>query len=214
MITPQIEQWLEQAGYEHHCFISYPRIQNPDMIECAERIQRSIEENLALELNNPKVFLDKSIRVGADWENRLRRALCRSISMVALCSPIYYHPAHRWCGLEWAAMWGLEGQRLRPEDDHAIIPLIIRDPNNLPDSVARIQYIDISRVTIAGRRYYTTQEFRSVITQITDRIISTALAIARNQAATNCGQFQFPPTSAFADYQPVNLAAPFRSQKP
>jgi hypothetical protein len=214
VMTPQIEEWLIEAGYRHHCFISYPRIRNEDMMQCAERIKESIEADLALLLDSPKVFLDTRITGGADWKNTLRRALCHSISMVALCSPIYYHPAHRWCGLEWAAMCGLESQRLRPNDDHAIIPLIVKDPNHMPETVSRIQYIDISRVMIVGRRYYTTQEFRTKITQVTDRIIATALAIARNQVATNCEQFQFPLAPAFGEYQPPEMPPPFRSPGP
>jgi TIR domain len=214
VITPQIERWLEDAGYQYHCFISYPRIRNDDLMECAMRIKEAIEAELALVLFNPKVFLDKSITGGADWRNHLRTALCRSISMVALCAPIYYHPAHRRCGLEWAAMWHLEGERLRSADDHAIIPLIFRGPNNVPEAVSRIQHIDISRVTTLGRRYYNTQEFRTKIGEVTDRIISTALRIACNQASTKCEEFNFPATSAFHGYQPVSPSAPFRSSTP
>lgn len=210
-ITPEIEKWLQDAGYEYHCFISYPRIKNKELAECAERVKESIEADLALNINAPRVFLDQDMAVGTDWETRLRRALCRSLSMVALCSPIYYHPAHKWCGLEWAAMNGLEDQRLPGADFHAIIPLIVRDPKHLPDSVSKIQYIDISRVTIAGRRYYNTQEFRTHIQEVTARIIKAAMTIAGNQAVTNCGQFQFPPISAFDNYQPVIQSAPFRS---
>jgi hypothetical protein len=210
-ITPEIEKWLEEAGYEYHCFISYPRIKNNELMECAERVKESIEADLALSIAAPRVFLDQGMTVGTDWEMRLRRALCKSLSMVALCSPIYYHPAHKWCGLEWTAMLGLETQRLQGADFHAIIPLIVRDPKNLPESVSRIQFIDISRLTIAGRRYYNTQEFRKHIQEVTSRISQAALAIAGNRASTNCGQFQFPPTSVFDDYQPIIQSAPFRS---
>jgi TIR domain len=211
-ITPNIEEWLHNAGYEYHCFVSYPRIRNNEMMECAERVKEYIEAELAWTVNTPRVFLDRSMTGGANWEMTLRRALCRSISMVALCSPIYYHPAHKWCGLEWEAMYGLENQRLQGEEFHAIVPLIVRDPKHLPNAVSKIQYIDISRVTIAGRRYYKTQEFRSHMRDVTDRIIKVAMTIARNQAATNCIQFQFPQNSAFENYEATTQSAPFRSE--
>lgn len=208
-ITPGIEQWLKDAGYEYHCFISYPRIRNNDLVECAKRVQEAIENDLALSINNPSVFLDDSIPGGTLWETKIVTALCRSLTMVALCAGIYYHPAHRWCGLEWAAMDGLGKSRLPGSEFRTIIPLIVREESSTPEAVLKTQWIDISRLTLQGRRYYTTKEFRLRIREVVTQIERIAVAIASQQAKTDCQQFKFPSTSAFSDWLSVKQAAPF-----
>jgi hypothetical protein len=213
MSITYVQEWLRDAGYEYHCFISYPRISNDDMAECARRVKESIEKELTYLVRKPNIFLDTSIEGGMDWEKRLTSALCHSLTMVALCSPIYYHQEHKWCGLEWAAMDSLAQKRLPGADVRTIIPLIVRISSPLPDPVARIQYIDISRVTIKGRRYYNTQEFRLRIKEVVNTIEKIALTVAQNQVATDCNCFEFPVDSAFADWHPALPSHPFRSNK-
>jgi hypothetical protein len=155
-ITYEIENWLRGPGaYENHCFISWPHTINRDITECAQTIRDSIREVLATSFHEPTVFLDEiGITGGADWQLKLRRALCRSVSMVAICAPIYYRPEHNWCGLEWAAMEQLSSTRLRGHDFKTIIPVMVRKSDPLPSVVSRVQYIDLSKVQLQGRRYY------------------------------------------------------------
>ena len=209
-ITPDIEQWLVKAGYQYHCFISYPRVPNKEIVECAQRVKEAIENDLALSVSDPKVFLDESsIQGGTDWEGKLNEALCRSVSMAALCAGIYYHPKHKWCGLEWAAMDYLCERRLPGSNLRTIIPLIVKVEPSIPEVVLKTQCIDISRVLLQGRRYFTTKEFRVRIREVVSHIEAVALAIASNQAFTNCQKVQFPTTSAFINWQPVKQDAPF-----
>ncbi len=213
-ITPEIEQWLKDAGYEHHCFISYPRVRNNCLTECAKRVKDAIENDLALSINNPSVFLDETIPGGTLWESKIKTALCRSVTMAALCAGIYYHPAHNWCGLEWAAMDDLCESRLPGSEYRTIIPMIVRVESSIPDAVLKNQWIDISSLTLQGRRYYTTREFRSRVREVVNHIERIAIAIVGKQARTDCQQFQFPSTSAFSNWQPVKQAAPFyRNEK-
>ncbi len=210
-ITPQLDEWLRGAGYQYHCFISWPHIKNPGFAECAQRIRAAIEHVLALTVPEPRVFLDEAeIPGGALWEQHLRIALCRSISMVAICAPIYFHPAHRWCGLEWAAMVSLGEQRLAGEAFRAIIPLTYRLTDPLPPAAKPIQYIDISRVSLRGSRYYTTNDFRIKIEQIVSRIENIAEAIGRRHAQPECEHFTTPIASAFDGYAPAVPAFPLR----
>jgi hypothetical protein len=116
-LTPNIEQWLQEAGYEYHCFISWPHTENKEITDCARHIRDAITNDLALSVPEPRVFLDETaIVAGNEWPLSLRNALCKSIAMVAICAPIYYHPAHEWCGLEWAAM-AMLGQRRLPNEE-------------------------------------------------------------------------------------------------
>jgi hypothetical protein len=210
-ITPSLEQWLINAGYEYHCFISWPHTRNPDMTNCARMIGGAIEEFLALDIPTPKVFLDESeITGGAVWQSRLERALCKSVAMVSICAPIYYHPSHRWCGLEWAAMDRLSQERLPDVDFKAIIPVLLRKEDPLPREVQEVQYIDFSRVIIRGRRYYRTQDFRRKTVEIVNRIEQVARTLADNQRIADCEDFDLPTTPAFADYHARTQPFPFR----
>jgi hypothetical protein len=210
-ITPEIDNWLIISGYEYHCFISWAHTKNRDMTECAKIMKQEIEQKLALSIPNPRVFLDESeIFGGADWEQQLLRALCRSVSMVSLCAPIYYHPTHRWCGVEWAAMSALGQSRLPKEEFKTIIPLLLKR-GETPNAVATIQHIDFSSVILRGRNYYRTNDFKNKVQQIIDRIEMIAQAIATNQSMTNCGDFKLPMESAFSDYQVKALGLPLRA---
>src|SRR5262245_25005263 len=125
--TLNIEQWLEKAGYGYHCFISWPHAKNKDLKDCARNVKTLVEQTLALSIPKPRVFLDETeIPGGAEWQETLRRALCKSVAMVSICAPIYYHSSHKWCGLEWAAMDMLSQRRLVGEGVKAIIPIIVR----------------------------------------------------------------------------------------
>src|SRR6185295_11253799 len=113
-ITPADEQWLLNAGYRYHCFISWPHIANDLYVtQCVRRVKAEIEQRLSLfNFSKPAVFIDETgIPGGAQWKRTLRSALCTSVTMVAICHPMYYHPQHEWCGLEWAAMALLGEQR-------------------------------------------------------------------------------------------------------
>ena len=209
-ITPEIDKWLIIAGYEYHCFISWAHTKNKDMTECARIMKQEIEQKLALSIPDPRVFLDESeIFGGADWERVLLRALCRSVSMVSLCAPIYYHPTHPWCGREWAAMLKLSQKRLPQEEFKAIIPLLLKR-GELPNAVATIQFIDFSPLMLRGRNYYRTNDFKDKIQQIVDQIELIAQTIAVNQSMTDCGEFMLPFESAFSDYQARALGLPLR----
>ena len=69
-ITPMLDNWLNDAGYRYHCFISWAHTKNKEMTDCARKLKDAIEENMALDIPNPKVFLDESdIEGGDEWQN-------------------------------------------------------------------------------------------------------------------------------------------------
>jgi hypothetical protein len=212
-ITPEVERWLKEAGYEYHCFISYPKIRDPSLNECAVQVREAILRELRLYIPEPKVFLDVEMNVGIDWERKLRKALCGSVVMVAICAGIYYHPSHKWCGLEWAAMESLGQRRLPDNELRTIIPLMFRVETTIPSAVSKIQYIDISRSTLSGRGSYTSVAFKQHIIQVVGHIGKVAKAIVQNQAVTDCSQFEFPDESAFVDWYPADQAFPFHGKK-
>lgn len=213
-ITPNVQQWLRRAGFEHYCFISWPHTENRDITDCAQYIRNEIVGRLSDSIPQPSVFLDKkNITGGAVWPIELRQALCRSITMVAICAPIYYHPVHYWCGLEWAAMDLLNTRRVGEAEFHSIIPVMVRGGDELPEPVSRLHYIDVSGVITAGRRYFSTRDFRLRLGEIVQRIESVANKLAEKKTIAGCDEFEFPKESAFSGYTKSRQPFPFRRSR-
>jgi hypothetical protein len=214
-LTHQTEHWLQEAGYEYQCFISWPRTQNPDITGCARMLKQNIQEWLALSFSKPMVFLDETDVVGGDdWETKMRNALCRSIVLVAVCAPIYYHPSHKWCGIEWATMQELSRKRLPAVDFHAIIPLIIRGTENIPEPVKKIQYHDMSGLIASGKRYFKTRRYREIMDKIIMRIEEIAVTLSEKNVNADCENFEFASESAFSNFQARQQPMPFRKENP
>lgn len=211
----KVEQGLEDAGYKYHCFISYPRVRNKELVKCARRVQEAIADELnILAISEPRVFLDeRMIEPGSIWEMELKSALCHSLVMVAICAPIYYHPKHRWCGLEWAAMEDLRMRRLPESTLGTIIPIIFREDDNQPQIVSNSQWINISRESLLPG-FYTSSKFKKLIIEIAGHVERVANALVGDSGRivkTECGDFTLPVRSAFADCPELIQPAPFHS---
>jgi hypothetical protein len=212
--TPEMERRLADAGYRYHCFISYPRVRSKELLKCARRVKEAIEGELSLTINQPAVFLDENIKGGTDWELKLRQALCQSLTMVAICAPIYYHPAHKWCGLEWAAMEGLNEKRLPGNELRTIIPIIFRRARENappPRVISKPQQIDISDDSLLPG-FYSTSRFnkhiRGIVSHI-EQVVDALVGNDSNMVRTDCAGFPFPLMSAFADCPEIEQAPPF-----
>src|SRR4051812_1711951 len=77
-----------------------------------------------------------------------------------------FRPEHNWCGLEWAAVEHLTSRRLRDRPFKSIILVMVRQSEPLPQAVSAIQYIDFSRLTLIGPRYFTVRDFRVKVNEI------------------------------------------------
>src|SRR2546430_483644 len=169
-LTAPIDEWLRRAGYDYHCFISWPHTKNDDINRCARKLKQEIESRLAAHVT-PRVFLDETVLTpGDDWPDALKDALCRSLTMIAVCAPIYCHPDHKWCGLEWATMAALSDLRLPGVTFHAIIPVIVRKIEPLPPAFVPIQYSDFTGITTLSHHYFLTNEFRTKAEAIVEKI--------------------------------------------
>jgi hypothetical protein len=196
-ISHDVKRWLEQAGFRNYCFISYPHTGGTQMTEFAVRVREAIEEELKYEISNPRVYLDTThIPPGAEWPENLRQNLCASVAMVAVLAPIYLAEEHEWCGREWAAMARLGQMRLPNTSIKPIIPVFFRK-TELPGEAGARQPIDLSRVSLKGRRYFSTQEFRSAILKIVQQIIEIVTLIRQNECRAEVDRFEFPERSPF-----------------
>ena len=199
-ITPEIDQWL-CSNYDYQCFVSWPHTIDPDITACARTVAKVIKGKLAGSFSKPEVFLDESeMTAGDEWEKKIPHALCRSMSMVAICAPIYYHPKHHWCGLEWAVMESFSAARFPGKDFRAIVPLMVRVSDPLPLAVSRIDRFDISRITTQGRRYFSYPEFLGTVEKIVARVEQIAEELWRGNFKADCASVLVPKTSPFSDY--------------
>jgi TIR domain len=195
--SSDMKRWLEQAGFRNYCFVSYPHQGGAQMTEFAERMRYAIEDELKTQITNPSVYLDTThIAPGAVWPESLRQNLCASVAMVAILAPIYLEEEHEWCGREWAAMDKLGQMRLPDTSIKPIIPVFFRK-TELPAEAGARQPIDLSRISLKGRRYYSTEEFRSAVLKIVNQIFEIAALIQQNDCRAEVDSFEFPSRSPF-----------------
>ncbi|MGA7409153.1 MAG: toll/interleukin-1 receptor domain-containing protein [Bryobacteraceae bacterium] len=195
-ISPEVRNWLNEGGFENLCFISYPHVRSGSGLkDFASRIRESLLEELELAGANPNVFIDHSIPPGSEWPRHLKENLGQSVAMVAILAPLYFTEDHGWCGKEWAAMTAL-GQARHPNSAiKPIIPVLFRE-TSIPAGAGEVQYVDLSRVSISGRRYYSTEDFRRKVLGITGQVLEIARHLYLNRSRASDG-INFPILSPF-----------------
>ena len=52
-IPNDVGQWLQNAGYENHCFISWPHVESKYVKDCARKVKEMIENVLGASVANP-----------------------------------------------------------------------------------------------------------------------------------------------------------------
>jgi hypothetical protein len=213
-ISERTEEWLKRAGYKYYSFISYPKIHD-DIGRFAVCVKKEIERQLAATVSKPAVFVDDvDITPGKPWKGKLSCDLCSSVAMVALCVSAYYRSAHKWCGVEWAAMDSLGTHRLRGHLLRPIIPIMLKLEKPIPNVVLATQYVEMTAASLIWERYAATQGFKRDIKKVVDYIGEVAEAIASNQAmARRCDKFAFPAKSAFLKWKAKPQEFPLHVQK-
>src|SRR5918911_24477 len=99
-------------AFEYSCFISYRRSQH----RLVERFVSALAETLSEEVEaytKLPIFPDTEQAEGnEDIEETRARALCRSLCMVVVFTPIYFSRTNTYCAREFKAMEALEKERL------------------------------------------------------------------------------------------------------
>ena len=189
-----IENWLQDAGYKYYCFISWPRTKYKELNILIENLKCDIEGYLSLSFFDPKIFWDGEIEGGDVWEETISYALCRSVALVAICVPIYYRK--EWCTREFFAMKELCKERFKKKALNSIIPLKVKE-HNLPQHVSKIQAFDFTDIIVRGEGYYQTDNYRSNVRDISEKIIELAKILLEDKVNANCEDFQLPEKATF-----------------
>jgi hypothetical protein len=134
--------------FKYACFISYRHGQN----KLTERIINDLYVALTSELGQyfeEGVYLDRErLNGGAYVEKQLAQALCESVCLIVIFTPLYLHPTHPYCARELRAMEILEEKRfqaLQQMADRAsslIIPVVFRGEDEMPAELKERVYYD------------------------------------------------------------------------
>lgn len=125
--TNQLEAWLElieeKIQNAHDVFISY----------CSKDKEEATQIFKSIRDAGGKAYLDKRrLRPGEHFSDEIRKALCASRELWVLVSPTSLESS--WVVSELAAAWALYKN---------IVPILYRcNPNDLPDSLRQVEYID------------------------------------------------------------------------
>src|SRR5262249_35583701 len=133
-------------SFKYSCFISYRHGQR----QVAERILSELYESLSGEIElwlSEEVYLDRQRLKGGDYfEEGLSQALCHSVCMIVLYTPVYFDRHHLYCAREYKAMENLERDRLHSLGTQSlsthglIIPIICRGKEYLPHEIASTRH--------------------------------------------------------------------------
>jgi hypothetical protein len=123
--------------FTYSCFISYRR--NPDGNKFAEYFHTALANQLAhytpLSVFRDETDLEKG---GGRYPNQLSQALCESVCMVMIYTPVYFNKQKTYCAREYKSMEKLEAERVkilrRPVNKtlSLIIPVIYRGSERFP----------------------------------------------------------------------------------
>ena len=136
--------------FKYACFISYPHGQSIVMNPFIEQLTEMLKGFLEIYMDEEVYKDDERLKPGYKFNESLAEAICQSVCMIVVYSPIYENRTY--CLREYATMEKIEedrfkliGQALSP-DRGMIIPIILRGSDDLPPHIqGNIHYADFSQ---------------------------------------------------------------------
>lgn len=188
--------------FKYSCFISYRHGQN----RLTERIINDLSEALSAELAayfDKEIFLDRErLKGGTFFNEQLACAICESVCLIVVYTPVYFSAEHIYCTREYRAMEKLEAVRLQalklPADrqNGLIIPIVFRGADELPSDIKTTrQYYDFQDFDptepemIRSDKYY--DQIRTIAKYIYDRY-KTLTRVKDLDPCTDCPNFMMP----------------------
>lgn len=163
-------------AYEYDIFLSYTR-RGPLGDWVNEYFLKFFEPFLENALGSANLFVDKKeIKSGDSWPERIKKALCKSKCMVAICSPAYFKS--QWCVNEYRIMLNREkrlGYQTTENPKGLILPVVVFDGNNFPEFAQRKQHLDCRNFARVGQGFAKTERY----VEFQDKIISWVEEVAK-----------------------------------
>lgn len=198
-----LNRWLRgEGGYKYACFISWASKAGSHAKNAAHALKKRLTAELELEgWSDGGVYLaETDNEPGEDWYARMTDALCRSVTVVAICTPDYYESEH--CRREWAGMAQLESSTCPGR----ILPLILRE-HRLPEAV-RSRHLINDLMKLLLNDGWTR---RNAFGKVADKVVTATRDRAHRlrQQDLKALVVELPHESPFKDFEPARKLFPF-----
>lgn len=196
------------CNFQYACFISYSHGQNDLVRGFMDQFTAALGDELETLVDLP-IYLDKlRLQPGFLFNEALAEALCRSVCMVAVYTPVY--ETKPYCGREYEAMVRLETRRRKlaglAGEQGLIIPVVLRGFDHLPVRLkGQRQAEDFSQFTLADRQIRRNPKFGRKVQAIAQQIYAhyRALQPVEAHACYECEAFKLPPEHELPAWRPT-----------
>jgi hypothetical protein len=204
--------------FQYSCFISYHHGQGDLMKRFIDELEETLQSSLEPYLRE-QVFIDQDrLLPGYRYNEALARAICQSVCMIVVYSPIYERSSY--CLREFTAMQLLEARRFKAMEDSVssqcglIIPILFRGKaEDLPPRIrGHIHFCDFSKFTTASTKMTRHKEFVGKIEQIARYVYDLYENFQRHgvDPCSQCLSFRLPDETEVQPWRAPLLPFPMR----
>lgn len=182
--------------FDYACFISYSHGEGDLVRGFVGQFKAALRDELETLIASRKPFIDDDIPYGAKWDPYLAMALCHSVCMVVIYTPVYGQKD--FCRREFEAMERLEAARLallpQASPIGLIIPVVMRGFRQLPPPIGPRQAVDFSQFTLADVQMNRHPGFAPKVREVAERIADHFwhLQALEEEACRHCAGFELP----------------------
>ena len=196
------------CGFRYACFISYSHGEQALVQGFIDQFKSALKAYLEPFMDE-EVFVDiDRLKVGFRYNEALAHAICQSVCMVVVYSPVYERRPY--CGREFEAMVRLEQKRLAllaggSGSRGLIIPVVLRGFAQLPPRIQQgRQAIDFSHFTLATPEMSRNPDFVARIQEIAEQIYDhfTAFSAVAADPCAECADFRLPAEHEVGPWRP------------
>ena len=186
---------------EYACFVSYAHSKARKTKAFIEQLAEAVSECLDGRLDLD-VYVDKErLTVGVPYNEKLAEAMCQSVCMIVVLSPIYAQ--REYCQREFAGINEINKFRKKKLEEKGVssnffIPLVYagRDEEIPPEIKENVQYRDVRKFKLGGRRMIYDKNFEPLCSEIADQICERydelRELIATGEKQMDCKNFSLP----------------------
>ena len=201
------------TGFKYACFISYSHGEQELVKGFIDQFKAALKAYLEPWMEE-EVYVDVDrLKAGFKYNKALAQAICQSVCMVVVYSPVYERRAY--CGREYEAMERLETMRLARLAGPGvakglIIPVVLRGFAQLPERIqCSRQALDFSKFTLATKEMSRNPDFVAHIEEIATQIHThfNAFSAAGNDLCEGCQAFILPAEGEVKPWRPLLATA-------
>jgi hypothetical protein len=200
-------------GFKYACFISYSHGEQELVKGFIDQFKAALKAYLEPFMDE-EVYVDVDrLKAGFKYNEALAQAICQSVCMVVVYSPVYERRPY--CGREYEAMERLEAKRLamlagKGSSKGLIIPVVLRGFAQLPERIQQHrQAIDFSHFTLATPEMSRNPDFVARIEEIAKQIYEhfSAFSAAGDDPCDECMAFSLPAEGDVTPWRPLPATA-------